>query len=383
VARGIRVSRFCHWGINMSHERDELDGLEERFFKTVDEAAEQIKKEKEAKAANGKGEQDKIETQAQQLTKIAAASGLFHAPDGTGYADLIINGHRETWRIRSKAFREWLTREFFERDGGVPNATAMEGALRLIEAKARFEGPERKVFTRIAGLAAGDSGKIYLDLADAGWNAIEIDADGWRLVNEPTVRFRRAGGMLPLPMPERGGRIEDLRPFLNVKDDDDFVLAVAWLLAALRDCGPYPVLALTGVQGAAKSTFTRLLRGLVDPNTASLRALPREDRDLFIAATNSYVLAFDNVSGLPAWLSIRYADSRPAAVSPRASCIPTATKCCSMLVGRSFSMGSRISLPGPTSPTEASSLGWPRSQRRSAKRKPHCSRTLRRRGRKS
>jgi len=34
-----------------------------------------------------------------------------------------------------------------------------------------------------------------------------------------------------------------------------------------------------------------------------LRALPREDRDLFIAASNGHVLAFDNVSGLPAWIS--------------------------------------------------------------------------------
>jgi hypothetical protein len=36
---------------------------------------------------------------------------------------------------------------------------------------------------------------------------------------------------------------------------------------------------------------------LLDPNTAPLRALPREDRDLFIAASNGHVLAFDNVSG--------------------------------------------------------------------------------------
>ena len=34
-----------------------------------------------------------------------------------------------------------------------------------------------------------------------------------------------------------------------------------------------------------------------------MRALPREDRDLFIAASNGHVLAFDNVSGLPAWIS--------------------------------------------------------------------------------
>jgi hypothetical protein len=109
--------------------------------------------------------------------------------------------------------------------------------------------------------------------------------------------------MLPLLMPERGGKIDKLRQFLNVKADDDFVLAVAWLLAALRDRGPYPVLALLGVQGAAKSTFTKILRSLVDPNTAPLRALPRDDRDLFIAANNSHVIAFDNVSGLPPWLS--------------------------------------------------------------------------------
>jgi hypothetical protein len=66
---------------------------------------------------------------------------------------------------------------------------------------------------------------------------------------------------------------------------------------------PYPVIALSGEHGSAKSTFSAMLRALIDPNTAPLRALPREDRDLFIAASNSHVLAFDNVSGLPAWLS--------------------------------------------------------------------------------
>ncbi len=36
---------------------------------------------------------------------------------------------------------------------------------------------------------------------------------------------------------------------------------------------------LSGEQGSAKSTFSALLRSLLDPNTAPLRALPREDRD--------------------------------------------------------------------------------------------------------
>ncbi len=81
------------------------------------------------------------------------------------------------------------------------------------------------------------------------------------------------------------------------------MLAVAWALACLRNRGPYPVIVLSGEQGSAKSTFSAMLRALLDPNTAPLRALPREVRDLFIAASNGHVLAFDNVSGLLAWIS--------------------------------------------------------------------------------
>jgi hypothetical protein len=109
--------------------------------------------------------------------------------------------------------------------------------------------------------------------------------------------------MKALPEPVPGGSVELLRPFLNLSSEGDFVLAVAWVLAALRDRGPYPVLVLSGEQGSAKSTFSAMLRALVDPNTAPLRALSRQDHDLFIAANNGHVLTFDNISGLPAGIS--------------------------------------------------------------------------------
>ena len=81
------------------------------------------------------------------------------------------------------------------------------------------------------------------------------------------------------------------------------MLVTAWLLATFRNHGPYPVLVLMGEHGTAKSTFSEILRGLVDPNTAALRTLPRDDRDLFIAASNGFVLAFDNLSALKEWIS--------------------------------------------------------------------------------
>jgi hypothetical protein len=117
------------------------------------------------------------------------------------------------------------------------------------------------------------------------------------------VRFRRPAGMLALPLPVRGGAIEALAPLMNLSDRNDFVLVVAWLLAALRAGGPYPLFALSGEQGSAKTVLSKLLRALIDPSVAPVRALPREDRELFIAANNGHVLAFDNPTSLPTWLS--------------------------------------------------------------------------------
>jgi hypothetical protein len=94
-----------------------------------------------------------------------------------------------------------------------------------------------------------------------------------------------------------------LNSFLNLASRNDFVLIVAWLLAALRSRGPYRVLAISGEQGSAKTVVSKLLKALIDPNAAPVRALSREERELMIAANNGYLLAFDNLSGLPHWLS--------------------------------------------------------------------------------
>ena len=150
------------------------------------------------------------------------------------------------------------------------------------------------------------------------------------MVDELPVRFRRAAGMQALSTPRPGGSIETLRHFLNIQGDNNFILVVVWALAVLRNRGPYPVLVLSGEQGSTKSTFSAVLRALLDPNTALLYALPWEERDLFIAANNGHVLAFDNVSGLPAWSSdmlCRLATGDGFAVR---SSIPTRTRCFSM-----------------------------------------------------
>jgi hypothetical protein len=252
---------------------------------------------------NGEERDGRPPSQANIMVALAEAAELFHTPEEVAYADIEINQHRETWPVHSKGFRRWLKRRYFEEIGGAPNGEAVAAAISTIEAKAQHDTPIRDVSVRVGELR----GKIYLDLCDAAWRAIEVDEIGWRIVDRPAIRFRRSPDMRPLPEPERDGSIDGLRPLLNIPQgedgDNDFILAVAYLLACLRASGPYPIQAIGGEQGTAKSTRSSMLRSTIDPRKPALRALPRDERDLVVAARNQHVLAFDNVSGLQAWLS--------------------------------------------------------------------------------
>jgi hypothetical protein len=59
------------------------------------------------------------------LLNVATAARLFHANDGTGFADLIIDGHRETWPLRSKRFGAWLRQQYYERTWDAPSPAAL------------------------------------------------------------------------------------------------------------------------------------------------------------------------------------------------------------------------------------------------------------------
>lgn len=242
---------------------------------------------------------DRKPKQADLLIALAQRAALFHDDEGNGYADLDINGHRETWRVRSPGLKRWLLWSYFKQYKSAPNAEAMTAALGVIEAQAIFEGPEQRVAVRVGHYDE----KLYLDLCDETWRAIEIDVTGWRIIDCPPIRFIRSGGMLPLPTPQQGGAIEALRPLINVKSDQDFTLVVAWLLAALRDQGPFPVLVVTGQHGSAKSTLLEILRRLIDPNVANLRSPPKDPDDLYITATLSHIIPYDNLSHIPEWMS--------------------------------------------------------------------------------
>ena len=153
-----------------------------------------------------------------------------------------------------------------------------------------------------ARTATARDSTYFLDLGDPSGRAVAIRDQGWSVVDRPGVHFRRPEGLLPLPVPARDGSIDLLRPYVNLTEPD-FRLMIAWLTAALRPVGPYPVLVLNGEQASGKSTLARILRLLIDPQTCPVLALPSSTENLMATAVNGWLLVYENISAIPDWLS--------------------------------------------------------------------------------
>jgi hypothetical protein len=137
------------------------------------------------------------------LLKVATAAQLFHASDGTAFADLVIDGHRETWPLRSKRFGPGCASNICaEPSRAERSPQCAGGAGRVRWSAAQRLGPPRR-----------QDGLIFLDLGDEFRRCIEIGPNGWRIAEGPPVRFRRSAGMLPLPFPVRADRLRRSRHF--------------------------------------------------------------------------------------------------------------------------------------------------------------------------
>jgi hypothetical protein len=236
---------------------------------------------------------------AQRIVEAVAKAGvkLFHSKDGDAYG-FIPNGEGGICHpLGSASFKRWVRHLLHKAEGAIIGAEATTNALAVLEGMAVYDGPEEPVFLRVG--EAG--GKLYLDPADSTGNAVEIDGDGWRVGPSP-VRFPRRASARAMPVPQSGGNLDQLRGLINVRAED-WPLLLGWLFGCFLPRGPFPLLTLSGEQGTAKTTSGKMLQKLIDPTKGDLRSQPKDEDTLVIGARHAWLLAFDNFSNVPRWLS--------------------------------------------------------------------------------
>ncbi|MFD8034686.1 ATP-binding protein [Streptomyces sp. NPDC059717] len=255
---------------------------------------------REILAHHGVDPDKKGPSQASQLVALARERyDLFMSDDGRPYG-VKVDGPNLALPLRGKAgLRSQLARIYTDVNGGtVPSQSALADAMTVLEGLAANADP-RTPRLRVAR----HEDRILIDLGTSDGRCVSVGPDGWQLLPESPITFRRSGAMKPLPAPIRDGDgLAKLRGLLNTTDEG-FHLLAAWLVAAFIPDLPHPILAFRGEQGTGKSKGAAMVIGIVDPSGAPKRTAPRDLKSWSVQAFNSWAICLDNVSVIPDWLS--------------------------------------------------------------------------------
>jgi len=296
------ISEWAEAGGTAQDFQHLLDKAEPAQSMRQDDVSDNAEDAKSQPPESEEATQDKKESQATQLVNLVLNDGceLFHDDEQRAYASMHVREHIETWPLRRKGFKQWLKHRYFMKYERSPSSQAVQDAIGVLEGRALYEGKEETVYVRLGGTAAD----VFLALGNDDWTMVHITHDGWTVVPHGTVKFRRGCSMKALPIPISGGTLEQLlKPFLNLRSDDDWKLVIGFLVAMMQPYDPKFILEADGEQGSGKSTVSQVIKKTLDPNKADKRTPPKDERDLMIGASNNWIMAIDNLSVIQPWLS--------------------------------------------------------------------------------
>jgi len=238
---------------------------------------------------------------AAELIALALDRGeLFHDEQSDGkFIAVLVEGVEQVFQIGTKGFIEWLSYAYYTdtKSGDSPGMSASEATIKqassALSGIAVHEGEKIPVHLRSSPHQDG----FVIFLGDDRWQVVDAQPNGWRVLQKSPVKFWKPSSMQSLPIPHPGGNIEELWQFANIQEQDR-PLVLTWMLEAFRTATPFPVLALNGLQGAAKSSTHSRIRDLIDPNKANLRAAPKTTEDIYISAGVNWLVSFENISRL-------------------------------------------------------------------------------------
>jgi len=232
-------------------------------------------------------------SQADKLIKIASNFKLFH--DDTKEAYAFVNN--EAIKARGSQFKQLLAKGLWQAENKAPNTDAIYQALNVIEAKAIFDGECIKLHNRVAEYES----KFFYDLCNG--RTVEITKLGWSIVDTYPILFKRYPHQQKQVEPQKGGDIQRLFNFLNVKEKKHRILSLVYPISCLVSDIPHPIFHSWGDRGSGKTTQSVVYKRLLDPSKLDVLITPRDHGELVQILEHHYLCLFDNLSSFPNWLS--------------------------------------------------------------------------------
>ncbi|MCW4019181.1 MAG: hypothetical protein NWF00_10985 [Candidatus Bathyarchaeota archaeon] len=207
-----------------------------------------------------------------------------------------------TFPLSSSHFKNWLALLMWKKEQKTPGSEGLNSALNVLKGKAVLEGKEHQLYNRVAPAPDG----FWLDMADDTWRAIHITAQGWEIVENPPILFKRYSHQKPIAEPSEMTETEAAQKalrfldFVNINPQDDST-KLALLITVISYFIPliaHPAIVAHGPQGTAKSYLFKVIRRIVDPSSLELLPLSRDSKELIQNLDHHYCAMFDNVSYL-------------------------------------------------------------------------------------
>ena len=245
------------------------------------------------------GQIKKIPEQNLHIQKILGDNELIRSTKNNTYIRNKRNKHAPLHILGSDAANAILRKEAYQYGGNVPSSFELKEINELLFSWSTMEIPPREVFCYVAKINGG----VEYDIGDADNTRVRITAGKLELLKSGSeTLFYRSNNSRPFPYPAEHGDFNLLDRYLgNINKADRMLLIVllAYTLAHPKiPSTNYVILALLGGQGCGKSVLSNIISSLLSPSLLGAQVMPKNQKDLVVAAQNAHVLIIDNLRKL-------------------------------------------------------------------------------------
>lgn len=224
---------------------------------------------------------------------------FFHDDFDEPYARFQINGYWHNHPCKSSTYKLWLGKVYWDEYKKPVSDTDLNSVVSALSAKAMFDGEKINLHNRVAKM----DGCLYYDLSNIRGEAIKITHEGWSLETTPPTLFRNYTQQNEQVQPHETGDVMRLLKYLNIASEEHQLLVLVYIISCFIPEISHPIAILHGVQGSAKSTFSKIVKMIVDPSKLEITAFPRNSAELVQQLSHHWVIYYDNLSAMQQWAS--------------------------------------------------------------------------------
>ena len=190
----------------------------------------------------------------------------------------------------SKGFKTFLFKYIQVELKGKASPRMIQNAIKIVEFNC-FAGDIINLSLRYSS----EKGNIYIDLRDDKGTVIELSKNGWKKINLSAPCFYSTTNQQEISISKYKGDIYKIFDFIPDLTEDEKILFIVWLLSAMIPFIPTPILIMVGPQGSAKTTRTKYIRRLLDPD--QIQVLGEFTKDALSQIFHHHAVpCFENVS---------------------------------------------------------------------------------------